>query len=98
MNAKLSRRVHLTSRALRGLLVGGVLGVMLAVALLTRLDALETGSDEPPDSTSSDPVRQAIERHRCSTSGFGSGAIPSSAIIRTGESSWFPFSVPPPTR
>ena len=83
MNARFSRPVHLTSRVVSGLIVGAALGVMLAVVLLTRLDAISTSPQDPSRTTSSDPVRQAIEQHHCSTRGFGSGAIPSSALIRT---------------
>lgn len=83
MTERFSRRVHLTSRALSGLLVGGVLGVMLALALIARMDAIDSGSSDSPDSTSSDPVQEAIDRHHCSTRGFGPDTIPSSALIRT---------------
>ncbi|HYF73600.1 MAG TPA: hypothetical protein VD864_12310 [Nocardioides sp.] len=83
MNAQFSRRVGLTSRALSGLLVGGAMGALLAVVLLTRMDAIRSGSPEPGRATSADPVQQAIDRHRCSTRGFGSERVPASALIKT---------------
>lgn len=82
MKTNFARRVHLTGRVVSGLLVGGVLGVMLAIALLTRMGAL-TDHQESSQTTSSDPVQRAIDRHQCSTRGFGAEEIPSSALIRT---------------
>ncbi|MBI2245825.1 MAG: hypothetical protein HYU55_18400 [Nocardioides sp.] len=85
MNERTTGRLQLTSRALSGLLVGGLLGVMLAVALVTRMEALGTGTQESPEGASADPAREAIDRHHCSTRGFGTETIPSSALIRTGS-------------
>lgn len=77
-------RLQLTSRAVSGLLVGGLLGVMLAVALLSRMGELGTDPQDPASGVSTDRAREAIDRHHCSTRGFGDETIPSSALIRTG--------------
>lgn len=84
MKADIPRPVHLTRRAVSGLLVGGLLGVMLTIALLTRLGDLGSDSTRAHVRSSPDAVQQVMARHRCSTQGFGSQAIPASALIRTG--------------
>ncbi|MDI6910491.1 hypothetical protein [Nocardioides sp.] len=77
-------RLQLTSRAVSGLLVGALLGVMLAVALLSRMGDLGADPQEPSSGARTDRAREAIDRHHCSPSGFGDGTIPASALIRTG--------------
>ena len=66
---------------LKGAALGGLLTLVVVGGMRAAAPSAQTGADSETDAYQR-VVDRAVSDHRCSHAGFGSGKVPSSALIR----------------
>jgi hypothetical protein len=71
--------------SVRSALTSAALTLLLGLGALSVLTAPQPPADRAGLAVEDRPTHRLLERHRCSTTGFGPDVVPASAVIRDGK-------------